>query len=293
MPFPLIHYLYGSGLPKYLRQHDNGEPSWALVTGATDGIGRALSVELSARGFNVVLHGRNPSKLERVRDQLQAKHPQRRFRTVTVDAASFTQADIERIAGEVADVPLTVLINNAGGTGMLSSSFMQFEDTTPAEINAVFSVNVLFALQLTRALLPQFQQRRAPTLVMTCGSQAHIGQPYVAAYSATKGALHAWSRGLSAEQRAAGSQVDVLEIVIGGTYTQVFEADSNFKPGLFMPTADVVARAALARVGLGHHSVYAYFWHRVQMFCLDILPTTVADSLVANILKPSVKAKAT
>ncbi|KAK4944103.1 hypothetical protein LTR10_016436 [Elasticomyces elasticus] len=291
MPLPLIHYLYSSGLPKYLRQHDNGKSSWALVTGATDGIGRALCVELSARGFNVVLHGRNPSKLGRVRDELQAKHPQRRFRIVTADAASFVQADIERITDEVADVPLTVLINNVGGTGVLSSNFMHFEDTTPAEIDGVFSVNVLFALQLTRALLPQLQQQ-APTLIMTCGSQAHVGQPYIAAYSATKGALHAWTRALSAEQRAAGSQVDILGIVIGGTYTQVFEGDSNFKPGLFMPTPDVVARAALARVGLGHSSVYAYFWHRVQTFCLDLLPTTVADSLVANILRPSVKTKA-
>ncbi|KAI1623207.1 hypothetical protein EDD37DRAFT_658469 [Exophiala viscosa] len=283
MPLPLIHYLYPSD--------ENGEPSWALVTGATDGIGRALCVELSARGFNVVLHGRNHSKLERVRDELQAMHPQRQFRTVTADAASFTQANIEQIVRQVANVPLTVLINNVGGTGVLSSNFMHFEDTTPAEIAGVFSVNVLFALQLTRALLPQLQQQ-APTLIMTCGSQAYVGQPYVAAYSATKGALHAWSRALSAEQHAAGSQVDVLELVIGGTYTQVFEGDSNFKPGLFMPTPDIVARAALDRVGLGHRSVYAYFWHRVQTFCLELLPTTVADSLVADILKPSVKAKA-
>lgn len=291
MPLPLIHYLYSSGLAKYLRQHDNGEPSWALVTGATDGIGRALCMELSTRGFNVVLHGRNPAKLERVRDELQAKSPQRRFRTVTADAASFTQKDIERIAQEVADVPLTILINNVGGTGALLSNFMHFEDTTPAEIEGVFSVNILFPLQLTRALLPQLHQQ-GPTLVMTCGSQAHVGQPYIAAYSATKGALHAWTRALAAEQHADGTQVDVVEILIGATYTQLFEGDSNFKPGLFMPTPDVVARAALARVGLGHRSVYAYFWHRVQTFCLELLPITVADSLVADILKPSVKTKA-
>ncbi len=232
MPLPLIHYLYPSGLPKYLPQHEDGEPSWALVTGATDGIGRALCVELSARGFNVVLHGRNPSKLARVRDELQAQHPQRRFRTVTADAASFSQADIDRITGEIADVPLTVLINNVGGTGVLSSNFMHFKDTTPAEIDGVFKVNVLFALQLTRALLPQLQHQQAPTLVMTCGSQAHVGQPYIAADSATKGALHAWTRALAAEQRAlGGSQVDILEVVIGATYTQAFEGDSNFPTG--------------------------------------------------------------
>jgi 17beta-estradiol 17-dehydrogenase / very-long-chain 3-oxoacyl-CoA reductase len=291
MPLPLIHYLYGSGLPKYLPK--NGEPGWALVTGASDGIGRALCGELSARGFDVVLHGRNAGKLDRVRDELQARHPERKFRTVTADAAKFGPADIERIVGAVKDVPLTILVNNVGGTGALSANFMGFEDTTPAEIEAVFSVNVLFPLQLTRALLPRLQTTPNPTLVVTVGSQAHVGQPYIAAYSATKGALHAWTRALAAEQRAAGTQVDVTELVVGATYTQAFEGDSNFRPGLFMPTPDVVARAALARVGRGHRSVYAYFWHRVQTFCLDLLPTSVADGLVANILKPSVKAKAT
>jgi len=82
MPLPLIHYLYPSGLPKYLRQHANGDNSWALVTGATDGIGHALCHELSARGFNIVLHGRNEAKLTRVREEFETAHPQRHFRTV-------------------------------------------------------------------------------------------------------------------------------------------------------------------------------------------------------------------
>lgn len=291
MPLPVIHYLYPSKLSKYFRQHANGEPSWALVTGASDGIGRAFCGELAAKGFNVVLHGRNSSKLERVRDELQATHPKRSFRIVTANAASFTQADIERIVAEVADVPLTVLINNVGGTGVLSSNFKHFEDTTPAEMEGLFSVNVLFPLKLTRALIPRLQQQQKPTLVMTCGSHSYIGQPYIASYSATKGALHAWVRGLAAEQRAASTRVEVVEILIGATYTQQFYNDSNFKPGLFMPTAEDMAHAALARVGHGHVSVNGYFWHGVQTSVLNILPASVADGIVASILKPSVEAK--
>lgn len=288
MPLPLIHYLYRTGLPKYLRQHADSEPSWALVTGASDGIGCALSDELSARGFNVVLHGRNADKLARVRDNLQAKHPERKFRLVTADAASFVPADIDRIVASVADVPLTVLINNVGGTGVLSSNFKHFEDTTPAEMQGLFSVNMLFPLNLTRALLPRLQQQQEPTLITNCGSASYVGQPYIATYSSTKGALHAWTRALAAEQRAADSQVEVLEVVIGATYTQQLAKDDNFSPGLFMPSADVMARAVISRVGHGHLSVHGYFWHRVQSFVLNILPISVADNIIANILKPSV-----
>ena len=288
MPFPLIHYLYRTGIPKYLRQDANGESSWALVTGASDGIGCALSDELAAHGFNVVLHGRNAEKLERVRDLLQTKHPKRKFRLVTADAATFEPADIDRIAASVADVPLTILVNNVGGTGVLSSNFKNFEDTTPAEMLGLFSVNMLFPLNLTRALLPRFQQQQGPTLVMNCGSAGYVGQPYIAAYSSTKGALHSWTRALAAEQRAAGSKVEVFEVVIGPTYTQQLAKDKNFSPGLFMPSADVMAHAAIARAGQGHLSVYGYFWHNVQSFALHLVPISVADNIIAKVLKPSI-----
>jgi 17beta-estradiol 17-dehydrogenase / very-long-chain 3-oxoacyl-CoA reductase len=292
MPLPLVHYLYQSGLPKYLRQDSNGESSWALVTGASDGIGWELSRQLAERGFNIILHGRNESKLERCRKELAASFPNRHFRTVAVDASSFTDADIKRIVATAADIPLTILVNNVGGTAVLSSNFKHFEDYTSQEIDAVFSLNVTFPLKLTRAILPTFQAQHHPTLIMTCGSQSQIGQAYVAGYSATKGALHTWSRSLAAEQYEAKTQVEVLEVIVGGTYTQQLQKDPNMKPGVFMPTAEVMARAALARVGHGHRFVVGYFGHWVQEFLLyTMLPMAVADSIVAGILKPSVEAK--
>lgn len=292
MPLPLIHYLYSSGLHKFSHQDAHGEHSWALVTGASDGIGHALCEELGERGFNIVLHGRNVNKLALAREVLEARHPQQRFRAVAVDASSFSNADIERIAALVADITLSVLINNVGGTAPLSSNFKHFEDTTPTEIQALFSLNVEFPLQLTRAVLPPLQQQKEPTLVLTCGSQASVGQPYVAAYSGCKGALHAWNRALAAEQYEAGSQVEVLEVVVGATYTQQLKKDTNFAAGLFMPTADTMARAILARTGHGHCCVVPYFWHRVQTGLLyTLLPANIADSVIAGILKPSVEAK--
>jgi 17beta-estradiol 17-dehydrogenase / very-long-chain 3-oxoacyl-CoA reductase len=294
MPLPLIHYLYPSGLHKHRRQHPNGEASWALVTGASDGIGKALCSELSTRGFNIVLHGRNAIKLALVCEELQAAHPKSNFRIVTADASSFSQADMDRVVAQVSDVPLTILINNVGGTAPLSSNFKYFEDTTPTEMDKLYSLNVQFPLQLTRAILPLLEHQQSPTLVITCGSQASIGQPFVAAYSGCKGALHAWNRALAAEQHDSKSQIEILEVVIGGTYTQQLQKDPKFSASLFMPTAEVMARAVLARVGHGHCSVVPYFWHLVQSGLLyAVLPRAVADGVVAGILKPSVEPKGT
>ncbi|KAF1973006.1 NAD(P)-binding protein [Bimuria novae-zelandiae CBS 107.79] len=294
MPLPLIHWFYASGLPKYLRKGSGGKASWALVTGSSDGIGRALSFELAARGFNVLIHGRNQTKLKGVRDELAAAHPQREFRTVVVDASNFAAADIDRIVAQVGDLPgpLTVLINNVGGTAPLSSNFKHFESTTPDEIRALYSLNVQFPLQLTRALLPQLVAQGKPTLIVTCGSSAHFGQPYVAAYSGCKGALHAWNRALYAEQAQAKSAVEVLEAVVGPTYTQQLQKDPNLKAGLMMPTADVMAKSILARVGHGHRTVVPYFWHAVQDgIVYGLLPSNMADGVIAGMLKPMVEAK--
>lgn len=293
MPLPLLHWFYPSGLHKYLRTTPDGGASWALVTGASDGIGLALSHELGARGFNVLLHARNESKLSRVREELAAAYPKREFRFVTADATAFTTADIDRIAALVAGLPLTVLINNVGGTAPQSSNFNHFESTTPEEIQALYLLNVLFPLQLTRALLPQLEAQQKPTLILTCSSSASFGIPYIAAYSGCKGALHAWNRALFAEQAEARSAVEVLEVVVGPTYTQALQKDPNIKSNLLIPTADVMARAILARVGHGHRSVTPYFWHAVQDGIMyGLLPAGVADGIFAGILKPSVEAKA-
>lgn len=292
MPLPLVHYLYPSAVSKFLYQNERGDTSWALVTGASDGIGLALCHELATHGFNVVLHSRNEAKLKRCREELEAAHRQRNFRIVAVDASNFGSADMARIVATVSDIHLTMVVNNVGGTATLHTNFMPFEDTSPEEMIALYSMNVQFPLQLTNALLPQLHALKQPALVMTCGSMSNVGQPWIAAYSSTKGALHAWNRALAAEQYDAGSQIEVLEVIVGATYTQQLEKDPNFSRGLFMPDAETMAQSILARVGHGHRSVVPYFWHMVQTGPLyTLLPNWVVDSLIAKIIGKSVERK--
>lgn len=89
---------------------------WAIVTGATDGIGKALAVELARKGANVVLMSRTQSKLEEVRDAILAKYPKVQVEILAVD---FTKIDepsvrtsIKAVIDKVQDVG--VLFNNVG-----------------------------------------------------------------------------------------------------------------------------------------------------------------------------------
>lgn len=80
----LVALVRPSNLSTY-RHCESG--SWALVTGASDGIGRAFSAELLSRGFNVLLHGRNEKKLEMVKRELLELHPKRAIEIVVADAS--------------------------------------------------------------------------------------------------------------------------------------------------------------------------------------------------------------
>jgi 17beta-estradiol 17-dehydrogenase / very-long-chain 3-oxoacyl-CoA reductase len=75
-----------SQLHRYAR---SGNGAWALVTGASDGIGLAFVHELLNRDFNVLLHGRNKSKLEKLRDELTKKYPKLSLEIAVADASQY------------------------------------------------------------------------------------------------------------------------------------------------------------------------------------------------------------
>ncbi|MCJ1472640.1 hypothetical protein MMC13_001289 [Lambiella insularis] len=282
MVFILFAYIYPSVLPEYPRTHSYESTSWALVTGASDEIGFGFAQELCARGFNVVLYDRNPTKLERVRDELQTQFPSSLLRTVVVDASSFTERDICKIVGAVENLPLTLLVNNVGGTGVLDANFETIETHTTVEIDSLLSLNVSFTLWLTNALLP-LRKRNDPALILNIGSLADVGTPFLPVYSAIKGALHAWSCALTVEQDTYMTGVKVLEIVVDSMQSQ---QNQTAKTTFYVPSSREMAKAALERVGCGQKTVPGYFPHYIQRASHALLPETVMDWATVKSLKP-------
>ena len=92
----------------------HGDAPYALITGATDGIGKAAAKELYQRGFNLVIHGRNPEKLAKVQEEIKALGFERDVR-VWVENASKEGIDYEAAARQWDDIHLTLLVNNVGG----------------------------------------------------------------------------------------------------------------------------------------------------------------------------------
>ncbi|KAJ5458691.1 hypothetical protein N7475_010079 [Penicillium sp. IBT 31633x] len=272
-------------LPGTLRKRYNPTQSnWALVTGATDGIGFGFAQELCTRGFNVILHGRSAEKLDRRRGELQALFPAARVAVIVRDAQYLT-ADIDGVDAEVREIiraagaggSLTVLINNVGGETRPSTLLKEY---TFEDVQATIARNATFTIQITRALAAQLEEN-APGLVMNVSSVAAFGLPYLSTYSSTKGFVDSFTKSLRAEFISEGKDIEVMGLRVA----EVKTAGYDIKSSLFVPEARVLAGAALDRVGCGQDIVWAYFWHWLQGLSFDYLPRWLLIKFAAMKLK--------
>ena len=261
-----------------LKRYHHGDNPWAFVTGASDGIGRAFAQELAQNGFNVVLHGRSPAKLETVKAQLQKQFPKLNFRILIADASSSSYWQINDLVTSIHDIHLTILINNVGG----AITVAPLEDTALEDIDAIINLNARFPTQLTKALLPQLTQSISPSLIMNIGSSGDFCVPYATVYGGSKGFNMTWSSSLGMELKSEGRNVEVLAVSVG----RVTDVSHNKKDAsFFTPSARTMARAALQRVGCGRPVVVGYVGHALQKFLVGILPFRATERAVTALMK--------
>jgi len=283
--FIYLYALQPSALPRY--RHGSKYKAWALVTGSSDGIGLGFAHVLAGNGFNVILHGRNLVKLEAVKTRLGTDFPHAQFRILVADASSShgMKRAIEDMVSSLSDLPgpFTVLINNAGGVSMLRSGFNILQGHGSAGVDSVLNLNIRFATQLTRALMPKLTEH-APSLIMSISSVTATlgGVPYLSVYSGTKSYLLAWSGGLQREFWSEGLDMEALAIVVG----QVTNVSHYKEPtSIFIPDAETMARAALARVGCGRLTVTGYWTHALQGFFVELMPEVLATRFITDATK--------
>ncbi|KAL3291148.1 short chain dehydrogenase/reductase [Colletotrichum asianum] len=294
-------YTLPSRLSRYAHTSSNGNAPWALVTGASDGIGHALAHELAMQGFNVVIHGRNHTKLSAALSRLRATHPERSFLLLIADAStvpcmncigsehpsstgdsSQNPLDFNVIQADLSDLHLTVLINNAGG-GAVNPICLPLSESSATRITSNVSLKALFPLHLTRVLLP-ILRRNAPALVMNISSMADKGFPLLASYSASKQFLMNMTRAVGLELRLNDDdeQVEMLGVRTGRV-TDVSHCKEP--PSLFTPDSQTMARAALARSGRGNGIVVGYWAHALQQLGSSLLPAWALDQVIMAVMR--------
>lgn len=173
-----VHFLRP---PKDLKEYG----SWALVTGPTDGIGKAFAFQLARKGLNLVLVGRNPDKLNNVSNLIRAKFEQTQVKIVVVDFCGDLSIGVERIKETIDGLDIGVLINNVGASYPYARFFHEVDDKL---LGDVIKVNVEGTTKVTHVVLPGMIKRRKGA-ILNIGSGAAIvipADPLYTLYAASK-----------------------------------------------------------------------------------------------------------
>ncbi|KAM0562380.1 hypothetical protein ACHAPJ_002070 [Fusarium lateritium] len=258
--------LGGTNLRKY------GKPgTWAVITGASDGLGKEYALQLAAKGFNLVLVSRTLSKLDSLAAEIQQKYPGKGLEIKTLDM-DFTQnndADYERLRELIAGLDIGILINNVGQSHSIPVPFLE---TSKEELQNIITINCLGTLRVTQVIAPVLKQRKRG-LILTMGSfGGWTPTPLLATYSGSKAFLQQWSNALSAE--LADDKVDVY-LVLSHLVTTAMSKIR--RPSVLVPNARNFVKATLGKVGLGSYqtapNTYTPWWsHSFMLWFIENIP---------------------
>jgi NAD(P)-dependent dehydrogenase (short-subunit alcohol dehydrogenase family) len=179
-----------------------------LITGASDGIGRALALHAAGHGARVILHGRNVTKLETVYDEIEALQGAPRpsiavMDLATADSDAYTSL-ADSLAGEFGR--LDGLVNNAGILGERYS----IEQYDAAMWQKVMHINVTAAFAVTQVCLPLLHQSEDASVIFTSSGVGRVGKPFWGAYAVSKFATEGLSQVLASEQAHGSIRVNCI-----------------------------------------------------------------------------------
>ncbi len=218
---------------------------WALVTGASSGIGRAFSLRLGAEGYNLVVVGRRRDRL----DDLVAALPDVTVRPMVADLA--TDTGVDAVADVCANEELAMLVNNAG-----VAHYMPFTELPADKARELLHVKVVAPTMLARAAAPGMAARRGGTIINVSGMLAFSGPASLeklplrrAVYTATLAHIVALSQALQEEMKDHGLKIQAL--CPGVVATEFHERQGLDLSAVPRMSADDVVTASLRGLTLG------------------------------------------
>ena len=179
-----------------------------LITGASDGIGKALALRAAELGTRVILHGRNVKKLESVYDEIESIDGAARPSIAVMDLAAADATAYQTLAKSLGDEfgRLDGLVHNAS---MLGERFA-IEQYDAALWQQVMHVNVTAAFALTQVCLPLLKESSDPSIIFTSSGVGREGRAYWGAYAVSKFATEGLSQVLADEHRHANLRVNCI-----------------------------------------------------------------------------------
>jgi hypothetical protein len=251
-------------------------PTYALVTGASRGIGEHFARALAARKQNLVLVARSQGKLESLAGELRASH------AILVEPLAFDLTSPEavaRLTSTLRERGLTIdlLVNNAG-----LSARGQFWDLPLDRQLEMIRLNAGALVALTYHLLPPMIERRRGGIINVSSLTSFQPLPYVSIYAATKAFVTTFSMALAEEVRPLG--ISVVTLCPGRTRTVAVGQDQRGGQVLGgLQPAEEVVEAALQALARRQGLVVPRFLNQFALFVQRFLPRDLTPKLAARL----------
>lgn len=239
---------------------------WAVVTGASSGIGRAFAKRLAESGTNLFMIALEKEGLEKLAKSWGEQYQiQTHWRAVDLSS----ERAVPQIAMDITEKKIDVsLLINAAGFGY----FGEFLSMNPEQIQKMVKVNVLALIELCYFILPRLKSRGGGTIINIASIAAHLPYPYAAVYAASKSMVHYFTKALWAENR--DPHVRIISLSPGHTKTN-FDRVSK-EPGTIhlFPDEDpeVIAKTALERLTSRRCTVFTRPTHILKIQSARMLP---------------------
>jgi short-subunit dehydrogenase len=254
---------------------DTLKGSYAVVTGASRGLGRSMALNLASRGINTLLVSLPGENVESVSEKCREKGTV----SFSFEADLTVKGELESVAAAIKQYDISILVNNAGLGGTRS-----FLASDPAYLDTIIDLNVRAPVMLSRLLLPGMI-KRGNSYILNVASMASFSPiGYKTVYPASKKFLQYFSVSLHEELRRRGVRVCVvhpMSMRTNSTVTRRIDSQGLLgQIGLLSP--DRVAELTLRRMFRGRTFIVPGIWNGFNMLLLCLLPRWIKVPLLSR-----------
>jgi len=252
---------------------------WAIVTGASSGIGRAFAEVLAEKSVNLVIVARRKERLESLAASLAEKH---NVQVVSLELDLNAADFIKNLGDATDDLDIGLVVSNAG-FGFKGPHHEQ----NLGELDKLLNVNARAPMLIARAYAPGLIRRGKGGIIITGSMEGVMGFPWSGAYAASKAYVRALGEALWGELAEHG--VDVLVLSPGATDTENLRSqgyDPDKMPGIMTPRT--VATLALENIRRGPQYIPG-FRNAMTVRILSMLPRRLALKMAAKGIKASLE----
>lgn len=252
---------------------------WALVTGASAGIGLAIAEQLAATRTSLVVTARRKDRLDALANRLKTEH-KIAVEVIAADLGDPAAPSQIRSFTDSKGIEIELLVNNAG-----FGSYGGFHKADLARQVQMVQVNCTAVVRLTHLYLGEMVARRHGDILIVASVAGFQAVPYVSTYAATKAFDLHFAEGIAAEVRQHG--VNVCALCPGSTTTEFREVarqpENTFRGA---ETAEKVARTGLRALAEGKSSVISGFKNRMSVEGQRLAPRGLVTSVAAKMFEP-------